>query len=339
MEKVIKPTTTSTINSTIYRIAITLIFLLLFVLMLKFPAQSVYYAFTGLTLWFQKMIPALFPFMILSGIMIRMNLTEYFATVLSPLLKPLFKVSGNGAYCIIMGFLCGFPMGAKVIADLYVRNKLTKAEATYLLSFCNNIGPIYFTSFALPVIGLPITLTYLFGMYGLPLIYGMFLCRIPLSNIKKHKFTRQKNNCKSNTFVVTCSKSDHRSNTLPPSSNQLLIHIDDAIQSAIESITKLGGYMILFNLLNLIPALLFPQDILPACNLFLEITSGISRIGNSHPYIVLTLLPFGGLSCMAQTYSIIKGTDLSLGNYFLHKCILTLITALYYVVVFCFLNV
>ncbi len=331
------------INPGIYRITITVGFLLLFVLMLKFPAQSVYYAFTGLTLWFQKMIPALFPFMILSGIMIRMNLTEYFAIVLSPVLKPLFKVSGNGAYCIIMGFLCGFPMGAKVIADLYIRNKLTKAEATYLLSFCNNIGPIYFTSFALPVIGFPITLTYLFGMYALPLIYGMILCRLPLKSTHKHGFLGPHSMNKDNTINMAYtnrnSNADGNANTGSSTSGQLLVHIDDAIQSAIESITKLGGYMILFNLLNLIPALLLPQNMLPTCNLFLEITSGISRIGNSHPYIVLTLLPFGGLSCMAQTYSIIKSTDLSIGNYFIHKCILTVITILYYVGVFCFLNV
>ena len=157
----------------IYRIIITLGFLLLFYLMLRYPVESVYYAFTGLTLWFQKMIPALFPFMILSGIMVRMDLTKYFALVLSPLLKPIFKVSGTGAYCIIMGFLCGFPMGAKVIADLYDRQKISKREATYLLSFCNNIGPIYFTGFVLPVLKLPTSFVYLFGMYGLPLLYGL----------------------------------------------------------------------------------------------------------------------------------------------------------------------
>lgn len=307
-------------KKSLYRIFITLVFLLLFYLMLRFPAESVFYAFTGLTLWFQKMIPSLFPFMILSGIMIRMDLTKYFALVLSPLLKPIFKVSGNGAYCIIMGFLCGFPMGAKVIADLYERGKLSKTEAVYLLSFCNNIGPIYFTSFALPVLGLPNSLAYLFGMYGLPLIYGMILCRLPQYSVQ----LRQKQNIP--------ALINHNSSS--PESSSILVHIDGAIHSAIESITKLGGYMILFNLLNLIPALILPPNLLPLGNLFLEITSGISRIGNSFQIIVLIMLPFGGLSCIAQTYSIIKNTDLSIGSYCIHKCLLTLLTAFYYGVFF-----
>ena len=302
-------------NKTLYllsisRILLTLGFLLLFFLMLKFPSHSLYYAFTGLTLWFQKMIPVLFPFMILSGIMIRMNLTDYFSIVLSPLLKPLFRVSGNGSYCIIMGFFCGFPMGAKVIADLYERQKLSKGEANYLLSFCNNIGPIYFTSFVLPLLELPVCATYLFGMYGIPILYGFLLCRLPFFHFK----------------VSTLQTK------LPvqPESSSILAHIDDSILTTIESITKLGGYMILFNLLNLIPGLFLPESILPICNTLLEITSGLSRMGNSMPYLVLILLPFGGLSCIAQTYSIIKNTDLSIGNYFIHKCILTFITALYY---------
>lgn len=304
----------------IYRIIITLGFLLLFYLMLRYPVESVYYAFTGLTLWFQKMIPALFPFMILSGIMVRMDLTKYFALVLSPLLKPIFKVSGNGAYCIIMGFLCGFPMGAKVIADLYDRQKISKSEATYLLSFCNNIGPIYFTGFVLPVLKLPTSFVYLFGMYGLPLLYGLIV----------RFFSKEKEYTEA--IVTTDSKQ------LQASSDSIFVHIDGAIQSAIESITKLGGYMILFNLLNLFPALILPESILPFGNLLLEITSGISRIGNTAPLAVLIMLPFGGLSCIAQTYSIIKNTDLSIKNYCTHKCLLTLFTACYYGVFFFFLQ-
>lgn len=313
----------------LYRVFITLAFLILFFLMLRFPAASVYYAFTGLTLWFQKMIPSLFPFMILSGIMIRMDLTKYFALVLSPLLKPLFKVSGNGAYCIIMGFLCGFPMGAKVIADLYEREKISKSEAAYLLRFCNNIGPIYFTGFVLPVLGLTNYLPYIIGMYGLPLLYGIILCRLPQYNIaQKTKKTMciSDNKNRESTFV-------NHTHT-PIGSGYILEHIDGAIQSAIESITKLGGYMILFNLLNLICSLVLPEKLLPIGNLILEITSGISRIGSSSPVVVLILLPFGGLSCIAQTYSIIKRTELSIGNYCIHKCILTVVTTFYYGVFF-----
>lgn len=294
-----------------FRLFLTCMFVILFYLMLSHPVESLYYSFTGLTLWFEKMIPTLFPFMILSGIMVRMNLTEYFSGLLTPLLKPVFQVSGHGAYCMIMGFLCGFPMGAKVIDDLYDRGKLSKEEASYLLAFCNNIGPIYFISFVLPLLGLKGKLPYLFGMYGIPLCYGILL-----SHVQTFKGSPS-----ASYALTSCSIAEK---------NSLLAQIDDSILSAIENITKLGGYMILFNLLNLFPAMCLPGKILPVINAVLEITSGISRIGSKQPITVFLLLSFGGFSCIAQTYSILKNTDLSIRQYCIHKCILTFFTALYY---------
>lgn len=288
---------------------ITVLFLLLFYLMLSHPAESIYYAFMGLTLWFQKMIPTLFPFMLLSGLMVRMNLTEPFAGFLRPVLRPFFPISANGIYVIVMGFLCGFPMGAKVISELYERDRLSKEEAEYLLSFCNNIGPIYFLGFALPLLHIKNPLFYLLGMYGVPLLYGMLLLRIKYSHI----MCASKNKSK----TIFCSET-------------ILFHIDETITSSIESITKLGGYMILFNLLTLIPALILPDKWLPFCNAILEITGEISRLGNENRFLVLTLLAFGGFSCIAQTYSIIKKTDLSIANYCLHRMNITVFCALYY---------
>ena len=119
--------------------------------------------------------------------------------------------------------------------------------------------------------------------------------------------------------------------------------------SALSGIAKLGGYMVLFNLLNLLPDFLLSQNpgvsalllrlhirvpCLTACiNCLFEITSGISRTDGHFPFLVLVLLPFGGFSCIAQTYSMIKGTDLSIKRYVFLKCLLSLISAFYYMLV------
>ena len=68
----------------------------------------------------------------------------------------------------------------------------------------------------------------------------------------------------------------------------------------------------------------------------LEITSGIDYSGRSIYYAVLILLPFGGFSCIAQTYSMIKETDLSLKDYVSHKLILSAVTLCYYVLWYLF---
>ena len=141
-------------KDTLYQLLFTALALYLIFLMLYDPAQALAYAFTGLNLWFTKMVPTLLPFMILSGIMIRMNLTENFVRLLHPLLYRLFGTSRNGSYTMVMGFLCGFPMGARIVGELYEQQKLSREEGELLLHFCNNIGPIYFLSYVVPTLGI-----------------------------------------------------------------------------------------------------------------------------------------------------------------------------------------
>ena len=86
--------------------------------------------------------------------------------------------------------------------------------------------------------------------------------------------------------------------------------------------------MIFFNLLNLLPRLLVSDSFRYAP--FWEISGGLKILGDRCPLYALLLLPFGGLSCIAQTGSCIRNTGLSLKSYILHKMVLTVLTAAYY---------
>lgn len=300
--------------------------------LLTFPKYAVHYAGIGLISWFDRMVPTLFPFMVITGIMIRMELTATFAKVFCPLLNPLFQLRDDCLYVIVTGFVCGFPMGARVCAELYKKGKLSRREAQYLLSFCNNIGPIFFAGFVMATLPCPVfagiscrtsKVICSFGMYGLPLLYGIIL---------RHTIYRDLYRTNTPFSNSPCHPSTGCSSPLP-----FAAALDDSVVSGLDSITKLGGYMIFFNMLNMFPSLLFSgftstvrESFLPVLSLLLEITGGITSFGKSHPYLTLTLLPFGGASCIAQTYSMIGHTDLSLHEYIRHKVIQTAITGLYF---------
>lgn len=314
-----------------YRVLFTTLALYLIVLLLRYPALSLDYASTGLNLWLTKMVPTLLPFMILSGIMIRMNLTEGFVRLLHPLIHRIYGTSKNGSYTIVMGFLCGFPMGARIIGELYEDGKLSRNESSRLLYFCNNIGPIYFLSYVVPVLAIDKPLVPLLIMYGIPLLYGFALfrapqlCRIPLPFFKHNTISRCNNNAS-----ALCNPPAVRPSS--PQSMPLLAAIDASVLSGLLGIAKLGGYMIFFNLLNIafVPFQHVNDTLLSLYQCLLEITSGIDHTGQSLFYPILILLPFGGFSCIAQTYSMIRQTDLSIRRYIFHKVMQTAVTSLCY---------
>lgn len=302
----------------INRLFLTTLCLYLIILMLRYPALSLDYAFTGLNLWFTRMVPTLLPFMILSGIMIRTELTESFVRLLHPLIHCLFGTTKNGSYTIIMGFMCGFPMGARIIGELYASGRLSREESARLLCFCNNIGPIYFLSFVIPVLAIDRPLVPFLIMYGIPMLYGLVLFRAASFF---HK----------GASGLTGSTVLSRAARMP-----LPAAIDASIMSGLTGIAKLGGYMVFFNLLNIVfvPFHHAPEALLNIYRCILEITSGINYSGPSLLYPVLVLLPFGGFSCIAQTYSMISHTDLSMRAYVFHKLVQTAITALCYCLIY-----
>lgn len=305
----------------------TLFLLFLSGCILTHSAQSLSYASLGLELWFSRMIPVLLPFMILSGIMVRLNLTERMAMAAYPVIGPLYGVRKNVCYCMLLGFLCGFPMGAKVTGELRERGMLTRLEGQYLLAFCNNIGPVYFLGFALPLLRLRLVAPYLLCMYGIPLLYGLLLRHTAYRDIGALR--KKTPSLRAAGELRGCEQPTELPSGKRTTLQAILEAAEQSVQSSIQSILTLGGYMILFNLMNLVPHVIFGRA-LPVLSPLLEITGGLGMLQESLPLYSLLALSFGGLSCIAQTYSCIRKTDLSLSEYAFHKAVLTLLSAAFY---------
>ena len=159
-------------------------------------------------------------------------------------------------------------------------------------------------------------------MYGIPVIYGLILRYF--SGYRKifHKKT----------------SGSHA----PSHAGNYIFILSDALNNAIEQIVLLGGCMILFNCLRILPLLLEKSMIsssrnaaynyfgIGILNSLMEIGGGLSYFV-SHPQAlgmmhhplfistVLSLLTFGGISCLFQTYLILRKTNLSIVIYLKHK--------------------
>lgn len=84
----------------------------------------------GITIWALSVVPSVFIFFVLSSLLSTMSLISSLSRRLSPLSKRLFNVSGLSFYALFMSVLSGYPTGAKITADLYKSNMISKSEAT-----------------------------------------------------------------------------------------------------------------------------------------------------------------------------------------------------------------
>ena len=101
----------------------------------------------ALALCAETVIPALFPFMVVSGLLVSLGFGEWLSPRLSGLMGSLFRLPGSAASALLLGFVGGYPIGARTAADLYREGLLTKAEAGRLLTFCNNSIPPFSSAY------------------------------------------------------------------------------------------------------------------------------------------------------------------------------------------------
>lgn len=292
-------------------------------ILLFFPEITVRYAYQGLIQWATRMVPTLFPFMMISSMMIYTGIDTYLTRLICPILQPLFPCSSNGLYAIFMGFLCGFPMGAKATCDLLKSKKITITEAEYLLSFCNNIGPTYFFGIIFPMLqecGYNQKIPFLFGIYGIPLLYGIILGKIQQKSLKTHDYTE-------------AIKLFERKENIPITTALRL-----SCLNSVQSILLLGGYVTFVNAFRVIPDIIgLSWTASSIAGSFLEIIHGIPEIyANTQippawkAFWIMVSLSFSGICCMLQTSSILIEQDIPMKKYFIHKCLVTVISAIYY---------
>ena len=288
--------------------------LVIFALMLIFPTLTKSGAYTGLVLWLYTIIPTLLPYMIISGIICYFNAFVIIANLLYPITKIIFGISKPANYCLIVGFLCGYPIGSKVIADMSNDNQISLNEANYLLCFCNNISPSFIINY--------VTSSILCNCYKIDnatsksIILILFIAPMIASLIYRilHKQLNFSSSYKSN--IVTASLNNYN-------------FMDRCILNSFENIFKIGGYIIIFTIISTwIQSI---SIINPNLSFFIssicEITSGLNGLKytdfqrNIGILNVLFLCSFGGICSIAQTLSMISGTSLDIKKYITFKVI------------------
>lgn len=118
-------------------------FVALFGLMLVYPGDAWQAALQGLSIWWDILFPALFPFFVIAELMLGFGLVHFFGTLLDPMMRPLFRVPGIGGFVMAMGFASGYPVGARLTSQLWDQRLVTREEGERLVAFTTSSDPIF----------------------------------------------------------------------------------------------------------------------------------------------------------------------------------------------------
>lgn len=96
----------------------------------------------GIALWAKVVLPALFPFLVLTAWIARSGMIVGLGRKLSPLLRRCgLPAASAGAF--LLSIVSGYPVGSRVVADLQRRGEIGRADAEKLSILCSTSGPMF----------------------------------------------------------------------------------------------------------------------------------------------------------------------------------------------------
>ena len=315
---------------------------LCFLLLLCFPGTVFQGAKSGLLLWFHTVLPTLLPFFIAANYLIRTDAAGWISRLTAPVFCRLLNITPYGCFVLICGFLCGYPTGAKTAADLLRAGRISPSECCYLLSFCNNASPGFILNFlVLQCLKSPdLALPSLVLLLGVPLLFSavFYHLHFPLAHRRSGTSSRSEipaDNTANKALRALSFKPDKGSAGMA----------DLCIMDGISSITRIGGYIMLFSIFfSLLQRIPDPPLFMKFLISTVEMTTGamyLCSLGADGAWeyaAVIFLISFGGLCCAAQTFSVIRDAGIPRFPYIAEKlataCVTSLIAYFYYVAIY-----
>ena len=271
--------------------------LLVFLLLLAFPAVVADGVRAGLSLCYRAVLPAVFPSIVLTSLLFARSGGMIERTV-GRVFSRLFRVSRRGGVAFVAGLLAGFPVGAVIVANDVKAGRLSREEGEYLLTFVNNTGP----AFLIGGIGV--------GLFdSARLGWMLYILQIPVSLSVGFLYRPRRPNPK------VCRK-------IPASDG---IDPVSAIASASETAVGIVGFVCFFSALSSLFSLFIPTGLPHAVSsALLEVGTGAARASTlAFPFPAFPLVAFAvcfsGLSVHFQTLSVVKKAGLGAKRYFRAK--------------------
>ena len=280
----------------------------------------------GISLWSGAILPAMFPYLIITTLLSSLKSTAKIPRLLSPVTTRFFNVNGNVGFALFISLMCGYPVGAKCVSDLKNHNLIGEAESVRAATLCSSSSPVFLIAsvgnltFGNPVFGLLLFLTHLISVLTVGFIFSFY------KKSEKPKELFNKKNAENGGDLFY-----------------------DSVYSAVISILVVGGIIAIFYLLTEILADLGVIKILAGilgfitdekavtdgvANGIFECTKGLKilAIGGISLFtlpVAAAICGFGGISVIMQSLAYLKKAQIKTAPFLLSKTLAAVISFIF----------
>ncbi len=307
----------------------SLIIFFIMLLIISNPARYSKSTINGVNLFITAVFPGLFPFMLLTKLLTELGFAFKITNKCGKFTRHIFGTPPVSLYVFFMSILSGYPIGAKIIADLFEKGQISESDAKKMSVFCTTSGPI----FVIGAVGVGMFSSFEIGL----ILYFSHILSSLILGISYHLLTRKKSKepAANNQIIVSTSGDNIFAN---------------CVTQTINSIFVVGAYITIFYLiteicesLNILSALanglqfltrpfkVSAADCKSLAYGFLEVTRGCKSFAASATRLSVSLcsgiISFSGVSIIMQSMAFLKNTKIKMHSFaackLMHFCVST----------------
>lgn len=264
----------------------------------------------SISIWKDNLFPSLFPFFVLSDLLIHYGFIELCGFFFQGIMKSIFYLPKEASFALVASMVSGFPSSSKYVKDLLDHKKIEEDAASYLLSFTHFSNPL----FILGTIGvLLLNDKHLALLILLSHFLGNFIVAFILR--KKRKINESKE-----SFHEVIKKIIERKRQ----SSSFIVVLTSSLWKSFKTLVLLLGIITTFLVFTSVIQELFHFSPFMRAIIggILEMTQGIKYVSalKLSPFykglFITSFLSFGGFSIHFQVFSILEDYKIKYKHYF-----------------------
>lgn len=278
----------------------------------------------SISVWKDNLFPSLFPFFVVSNLLIEYNFIDILGKYFGKIMPKLFYLPEETSFILFISLISGFPSSAKYTSRLVHEKRISKEVGEQILTFTHFANPLFIISF----IGSNI-------LFNKKIAFLILFCHIG-SNLIIGIITRKRKYLKNNT-----NTQKKESKKTPPFGSVLSKSIMDSLNTTFLLLGVVTCFLVITTIINCFFHLSEPIKIFLSG--LLEMTQGIKLTGELNISLFLKglfalgFISFGGFSIHMQVLSFITEENIRYFPYFISRIFQVIVAGILYSLLFSFI--